>query len=153
MEQEEVDENRVGVHGQSQGGALTLVCAALEPRIKRLAPLFPFLSDYKRVWEMDLAKNPYEELSYYFCWFDLCHERQEEIFERLGYIDVQNFAERIKGEVMMGTGMMDMNCPSSSQFAIYNKIKSKKQHIIYPDFQHENIPDFEDKTYQFLSKL
>lgn len=54
---------------------------------------------------------------------------------------------------MMGTGMMDMNCPSSSQFAIYNKIKSKKQHIIYPDFQHENIPDFEDKTYQFLSKL
>lgn len=47
----------------------------------------------------------------------------------------------------------DMNCPPSSQFAIYNKIKSKKQHIIYPDFQHENIPDFEDKTYQFLSKL
>nr|WP_243238301.1 acetylxylan esterase [Ruminococcus hominis] len=46
-----------------------------------------------------------------------------------------------------------MNCPPSSQFAIYNKIKSKKQHIIYPDFQHENIPDFEDKTYQFLSKL
>ena len=40
-------------------------------------------------------------------------------------------------------------------FAVCNlqQNKSKKQHIIYPDFQNENIPDFEDKTYQFLSKL
>ena len=153
MKQEEVDENRVGVHGPSQGGALTLVCAALEPRIKRLAPLFPFLSDYKRVWEMDLAKDPYEELTYYFRWFDPCHERQEEIFERLGYIDVQNFADRIQGEVLMGTGLMDTSCPPSSQFAIYNKITAAKKHVIYPDFHHENIPDFKDKSYQFLRGL
>lgn len=153
MEREEVDENRVGAFGGSQGGALALVCAALEPRVKRVSSLYPFLSDYKRVWEMDLAKNPYEELSYYFRWFDPCHERQKDIFERLGYIDVQNFAERIQGEVMMGTGMMDMNCPPSSQFAVYNKIRSVKTHVIYPDFRHENIPDYIDRTYQFMSKL
>lgn len=153
MEREEVDANRVGAFGGSQGGALALVCAALEPRVKKVSSLYPFLSDYKRVWEMDLAKNPYEELSYYFRRFDPCHERQEEIFERLGYIDVQNFAERIQGEVMMGTGMMDINCPPSSQFAVYNKIRSAKTHVIYPDFRHENIPDYVDRTYQFLSKL
>lgn len=153
MEREEVDANRVGAFGGSQGGALALVCAALEPKVKKVSSLYPFLSDYKRVWEMDLAKNPYEELSYYFRRFDPCHERQEEIFERLGYIDVQNFAERIQGEVMMGTGMMDMNCPPSSQFAVYNKIRSEKTHVIYPDFRHENIPDYVDRTYQFLSKL
>lgn len=119
----------------------------------RLTPLFPFLSDYKRVWEMDLAKDPYEEITYYFRWFDPCHERQEAIFERLGYIDVQNFAERIQGEVLMGTGLMDTSCPPSSQFAIYNKIKAKKTHIIYPDFKHENIPDFTDKSFRFLGEL
>lgn len=153
MRFEEVDETRVGVHGQSQGGALTLVCASLEPRIKRLTPLFPFLSDYKRVWEMDLADDAYYELSYYFRWFDPCHERQEEIFERLGYIDVQNFVGRIRGEVLMGTGMMDMTCPPSTQFAVYNKIRAPKKHIIYPDFCHEDIPDFSDRSYQFLSRL
>jgi hypothetical protein len=55
MEMPEVDENRVGAIGSSQGGGLTLACASLEPRIKRLAPLFPFLCDYKSVWEMDLT--------------------------------------------------------------------------------------------------
>lgn len=153
MERDEVDPKRVGVHGQSQGGALTLVCAALEPRIKRLTPLFPFLCDYKRVWEMDLAKDPYEELTYYFRWFDPCHEREDEIFERLGYIDVQNFVHRIRGEVLMGTGLMDTSCPPSSQFAAYNKITAPKTHIIYPDFHHENIPDFTDKSYMFLRQL
>lgn len=153
MEFDEVDRERIGAFGQSQGGALALVCAALEPGIKRVAPLYPFLSDYKRVWEMDLAKNPYYELSYYFRWFDPCHERQKEIFEKLGYIDVQNFAKWIKGRVLMGTGMMDMNCPPSTQYAIYNKILSPKEHVLYPEFQHEKIYDFWDKTYQFLCGL
>ena len=52
--------------GGSQGGGLTLACAALEPRIKRLAPVFPFLSDYRRTWEMDLAVDAYEELKVLF---------------------------------------------------------------------------------------
>jgi len=72
----EVDEYRVGAIGGSQGGGLTLACAALEPRIKLLAPIFPFLSDYKRVWEMDLAKDAYEELKTYFRHFDPQHERE-----------------------------------------------------------------------------
>ena len=53
----EVDPRRVGVYGGSQGGGLTLACAALEPRVKLAAPTVPFLSDFKRVWELDLAKD------------------------------------------------------------------------------------------------
>ena len=48
MDMEDIDETRVGAFGGSQGGALTLACAALEPRIKRAAPQYTFLSDYKR---------------------------------------------------------------------------------------------------------
>ena len=29
------------------------------PRVARAAPVNPFLSDYKRVWEMDQAKDAY----------------------------------------------------------------------------------------------
>ncbi len=149
----EVDPGRVGVFGGSQGGGLTLACAALEPRVKLAAPTFPFLSDFKRVWEMDLAKDAYQELRDFFRMFDPEHRREEEIFNRLGYIDIQNLAPRIKARVMMGVGLMDTICPPSSQFAAYNKIKAPKELVIYPDFGHEGLPGFSDKVFQFMGKL
>ena len=149
----EVDATRVGAMGGSQGGALTLACAALEPRIKRAAPVFPFLCDYQRVWEMDLAKDAYEELRTFFRQFDPRHERETELFTRLGYIDCQHLAPRIKGEVLMYIGLMDTICPPSSQFAAYNKITAKKSHVIYPDYGHEAIPGENDQTFNFMLGL
>lgn len=148
----EVDPARVGCYGQSQGGALALACAALEPRIKRCAPVFPFLCDYRRVWEMDQAKEAYFELTYYFRMFDPRHEREEEIFTKLGYIDCQHLAPRIKAEVLMFTGLMDAICPPSTQFAAFNKITSKKDVVTYPDYTHEGLPGMIDRVFGFLSR-
>jgi cephalosporin-C deacetylase len=53
MDMPDVDASRIGAMGRRQGGGLTLACASLVPEIKRVAPVFPFLSDYQRVWEMD----------------------------------------------------------------------------------------------------
>lgn len=149
----EVDETRVAAMGGSQGGGLTLACAALEPRIKKLAPVFPFLCDYQRVWEMDLAANAYLELKSFFRMFDPQHLREKEIFLKLGYIDLQYLTNRIQGEVMMGVGLMDNVCPPSTQFAAYNRITSPKKVEIYPDFGHEGLPGFSDKTVQFMLNL
>jgi len=150
MEMPEVDEKRVAATGGSQGGGLTLACAALEPRIARAAPMYPFLCDYQRVWEMDLAEAAYEELKMYFRLFDPRHEREQEVFTKLGYIDCQHLAPRIKGEVLMVTGLMDMICPPSTQFAAYNKIASKKDMILYPDFGHEGLPGANDAVWEFV---
>ena len=114
MEMPGVDADRVGAMGGSQGGGLTLACAALQPRIARLAPVYPFLCDYRRVWEMDLAKDAYEDVRAYFRHFDPLHEREDEVFNTLGYIDVSQLASRIRGEVMMITGLMDDICPPST---------------------------------------
>jgi len=153
MDRPEVDEKRVGATGGSQGGALTLACAALEPRIARAAPMYPFLCDYQRVWEMDLAEAAYEELKAYFRWFDPRHEREPELFTKLGYIDVQHLAPRIKAKVLLFVGLMDMVCPPSTQFAAYNKISSEKDVIIYPDFGHEALPGASDAVFEFIAKL
>lgn len=153
MSMPEVDEKRVGATGGSQGGGLTLACASLEPGIKRLAPMFPFLCDYKRVWSMDLDRNAYEELRQYFRNFDPQHKREEEVFMKLGYIDIQNLVKRIKGEVLMGVGLMDTICPPSTQFAAYNKIRSRKKMSVFPDFGHEHLPGFDDEIYQFMLGL
>ncbi len=150
---QEVDETRVGATGGSQGGGLTLACSALEPRIKQSAPIFPFLSDYKRVWEMDQAKDAYAELKVYFRNHDPMHKREDEIFTQLGYIDVQHLASRIRSKVLMAVGLMDTICPPSTQFAAYNKITSEKSLAIYPDFGHENLPGHFDTIFQFMSDL
>jgi cephalosporin-C deacetylase len=149
----EIDEERIAAMGGSQGGGLTLACAALEPGIKLIAPWVPFLCDYKRVWEMDLDVDAYLELKKYFRMFDPLHENESEIFTRLGYIDVQNLAGRIKAEVLWGIGLLDSICPPSTQFAAYNKINSKKEMKVYPDFGHEGLSGFEDLAYQFISRL
>lgn len=153
MNFDEVDPSRVGAHGASQGGALTLACAALEPRIRRIAPVYPFLSDYQRVWEMDLAKDAYHELRIFFRHHDPTHERIDEWFRRLGYIDVQHLAPRIRAEVMMAIGLMDTVCPPSSQFAAYNKLRSPKSRVIYPDFAHEHLPGWADREWAFFAEL
>jgi cephalosporin-C deacetylase len=153
MDLPEVDAARVGAFGGSQGGGLTLACAALEPRIARAVPLYPFLCDYRRVWEMDLAVAAYEELRTYFRQFDPLHEREEEIFTHLGYIDAQFLAPRIRAKILMAVGMMDTVCPPSTQFAAYNKITSQKELVIYPDYGHEGLPGINDLIYNYMAEL
>ena len=141
----QVDENRLAVTGGSQGGGLSLACAALS-NIKLAAVCYPFLSDYERVWSLDLAKDAYSELAEFFRHRDPRHEREKSLFTRLGYIDVQHLAPRIRARVKMYTGLMDTVCPPSSQFAAYNKITAPKDVVFYPDFGHEWLPDQADDT-------
>lgn len=148
-----VDENRVGVTGGSQGGALSVACACLVPEIKKCAPMYPYLSDYKRVVEMDLNHNAYEALNQYFRLFDPTHQREDQIFEKLGYIDIQNIAKRMKAELLMFTGLMDTICPPSTQFAMYNKVTSKKNVVFFPEYGHEELKKSNDMIFEFLSDL
>lgn len=147
-----VDSARIGVTGASQGGGLALACAALAPRIRCCVPVFPFLSDYKRIWDMDLDVECYAELRDYFRKRDPLHATEAAFFEKLGYIDVQNLAERIRCPVQMHTALLDRTCPVSTQFAIYNRLRGEREMLIYPDFAHEPLPGCADAGLLFLLK-
>ncbi|MFW5630437.1 MAG: acetylxylan esterase [Acetivibrio ethanolgignens] len=153
MELPGLDKERIYVNGASQGAALGLVCTALNPtHICRCAALYPFLSDYRRAWEMDRDIIVYDGLKYYTKWFDPQGERLEESFTKLGYIDVQNFVERISCPVLFGTGLMDEACPPSSQFAVFSKIRAPKKHYVFPEYGHEEIAVFDDKLISFFGR-
>ena len=153
MNMDNIEATRVGVFGYSQGGALTIACAALEPRIKKAAPVYPFLSDYKRVTQLDIDNSAYAEIKDFFRKYDPLHNKETEIFNKLSYIDIQNLAKRIEAEVLMTTAIADPICPPSTQFAVYNKIESKKEMVIYPDFGHEDLPGIRDRHYRFFNEL
>ncbi len=153
MSMEDIDETRVAATGGSQGGGLSLACAALTPTLNRIASQMPFLCDFKRVWALDLAKGAYKELKDYFRRFDPRHQREDEVFERLGYIDNQHMAGRIHSRVLMLTGLMDDICPPSTQYAAFNRISSPKNMIVYPDFAHEFYPGSDDLIMQFMLEM
>ncbi len=148
-----VDPDRIGAYGASQGGGLALACASLAPSVRRVVSVYPFLSDYQRVWEMDLAVGAYAELAEHFRRFDPRHERVDEVFHTLGYIDIQHLTERITADVTMLTGLMDTVCPPSTQYAAYNRIRGSKSVLHYPDFGHEPLPDAADIAFATFADL
>lgn len=136
---ERVDCHRLYSYGASQGGALALVYAALNPKIKKTVAVYPFLSDFKRVLELGNHSEPYDELFRYFKFSDPFHETESDFLSVLSYIDVKNFAQLIECPVTMIIGLQDIVCPPSTQFAIYNRITSEKKIKLLPEYGHESM--------------
>lgn len=149
--QDFVDETNLVSYGASQGGALALVAAALNPKIKKTASIYPFLSDFKRILELGDNSEPYNELFRYFKFSDPFHETEDQFLAHLSYIDIKNLAHRITCPVAMVTGLEDEICPPSTQFAIYNRLEGEKEMKILPEYGHDAMNvKVNDYVYDFL---
>ncbi len=128
---EKADLDKIFVQGESQGGALTLVTASLDKRIRAIAPSAPFLNDYKDYFaivhwpgEPIIAAAKDKGIS------------DEDMYKTLSYFDVKNFTDKIDCPVLMAIGLQDPVCPPHTNFAGYNHIKSEKSWICYPYAGH-----------------
>lgn len=140
----EVDQKQVSVYGASQGGALALVCAALEPRVAQVYCLYPFLSDYREAYRLNVNESAYEELAYWFRFKDPAHTKEAEFFATLDYIDIQYLVPQITARVLWGIGLADTVCHPKTQFAVFNQVTSEKKMLAFPEYGHEYIPTFGD---------
>lgn len=122
---EKADPDRIIAWGESQGGALTFVAAALDSRIKVIAPAVPFLGDYR-----DYAKIVWWPVHEVFERADAEGIDREDLFTLLSYFDVKNFAPRITCPVLMSFGLQDPTCPPHTNFSIYNNLGSRDKHFI-----------------------
>ncbi|SJZ76787.1 cephalosporin-C deacetylase [Pilibacter termitis] len=145
-----VDETRIFAQGASQGGALTVACAALVPQIKKIIATYPFLCDYRKAFNLGAQTSAFEEIPYWFQFRDPLHKREEEIFNTLSYIDLQHLAPRIKAEVVWVMGMQDTIVPPETQLSAYNNITSKKRLIALPEYGHEYLPKVSDELQGFF---
>lgn len=138
----EIDETRMITYGASQGGALAFVGGALNKKIAQVISIYPFLSDFERVFDLKLTCEPYDELYRYFKYVDPICRTKERIFSTLDYIDIKNFSSIMTAEVKMVTGLRDDICAPSTQFAAFNQLGKKKEHIILPEYGHEALNVF-----------
>ena len=127
----QTDTERIVANGESQGGALTLVAASLDHRLKAIAPSAPFLNDYKDYFALvDWPGN----------WIlEAAKERgisEEDLYTTLSYFDVKNFTDKIQCPVLMAIGLQDPVCPPHTNFAGFNHIKTEKSWICYPEAGH-----------------
>ncbi len=144
--QPEIDVEKIGVAGASQGGALSIVTAALDGRIKFCQPDVPFLSDYPNYFQ--IAKWPAEEFLEYS---ETQNKPMGKIFEVLNYFDMKNFATRVRVPVFMGVGLFDDVCPPAINFAAFNNMPSaKKTFCLYPTAGHSMPSEQYDKSMKWI---
>ena len=129
---DKADVNRVVAWGSSQGGALTCIAAALDSRIKAIAPSVPFLSDFPDYWK--IVSWPMTEM---FNAATSAGMSREQLLDMLTYFDVKNFAPKIHCPVLMVVGLQDVTCPPHTNFAVYNNLGTDdKQYMILPHDAH-----------------
>jgi len=141
-----VDAGRIGATGVSQGGGLTLAAAALAPgRVKLAAPCVPYLCHYQRA--VDIAEYPYREIADYLrAW----PQRYDRAMETLSYFDNMNLADRIEANVLISVGLCDLICPPSTIFAVINRMKCRKEAVVYPCSGHEENDDWRERLLAFM---
>ena len=127
-------------------------CALNSELINRAAILYPFLSDFRLVWDLDADDIAYEGLRYWSRWFDEDSTRIDEAYAKLAYFDSKNFAPMVKCPVLFGTGTADIVCPPATQFAVYNNLTCEKRHEFFEGFGHEEIQDFDDLILDFFGR-
>jgi cephalosporin-C deacetylase len=130
----EIDPHRIGIHGGSQGGALSLVCAALRPEVIACAALSaPYLTGF-----MDAAaltrSYPYEEMNEYF---RLYPDRVDAVRETVSYFDCLNFAPMITAPMLLYVGLADDICPPETAFALRDRLTCDVTLHAYEGAGHE----------------
>jgi len=134
------DGSNLGVIGGSQGGALSIVTAALDNRVKYLSAMYPALSDLTATLKGRTGGWP----NYFDKWGIDFNNKPDKI-ATLGYYDVVNFAKQLKVPGIYGWGFNDETCPPSSTFAAYNVISAPKQLNIVQETGHWGYPEQNEK--------
>ncbi|ERK58696.1 acetyl xylan esterase [Gemella bergeri ATCC 700627] len=145
-----VDKNNFVTYGASQGGAFSIMCAALNKNIKKCISLYPFLSDYKKVYDLDRDTGAYGELRLYSRWFNNDEKRNKEIFDKLAYIDTKNFSSKVRAKVLFGMSGVDSDCPLETQYAVFNNLICEKKLCFYKKYDHEAIASYNNEIFKFL---
>ena len=122
------DGRNVAVQGGSQGGALAIVTAALDPRVTLCVANHPALSDMAGYCDGGTGGYPH---------FNRMNSMlTDDKVRTMAYYDVVNFARNLKCPVRMTWGYNDNTCPPTTSQAVWNVITAPKEALLTPINEH-----------------
>ena len=139
------DGQNLGIQGGSQGGALSIISAALDPRIKYLSAMYPAMSDMTGYLNGRAGGWPH-----IFAGNNLAYYNYPDAVETIGYYDVVNFARILKTPGFYSWGFNDDTCPPTSYYSAYNEIKAPKEVFVVPETGHWTYPEQGKKSDDWL---
>lgn len=129
----EVDPDRIGVTGSSQGGGLTVVTAAWRREVKAACPGAPYLCGMRDAINLTHT-YPYEEINDYLRTYP---ERRTAALRTLDFYDGVNIARRVRCPTLVNIGLVDPTCPPETGYAVFNAIAAaEKELAAYPGEGH-----------------
>ena len=124
------DGRNLAVTGGSQGGALSIMTAALDSRVRALSASYPALAD--------LAGYTKGRAGGWHHAFRDAANRTKEKLETAAYYDTVNFARRLKVPGLYSWGFNDEVVPPTSAYAAYNTITAPKKLLLGLEMGHNN---------------
>lgn len=143
----EFDGENLAVTGGSQGGALSIVTAGLDKRVKYLAAFYPALCDVTGYLEGRAGGWPHM--------FKNVDLNEKPNWKKVApYYDVVNFAKQLTVPGWYSWGYNDNVCPPTSMYAAYNSIGSAKELHVFAETAHWAFPEqHQDANDWLYSKL
>jgi cephalosporin-C deacetylase len=132
--QSEVDADRIGVHGSSQGGALSIVLAALRgDAITCSAAGAPYLCGFMAAAGLTHS-YPYEEINEYL---RIHPDHEPWVSQAVSYYDVVNFAPMVRCPTLVYIGREDDVCPPETAVALHEQLVAPTQFVVMEGCAHD----------------
>jgi len=128
------DRQNLIMFGGSQGGFLSIVTTALDPRVTACNVAYPAYSDVTGYLHGRAGGWPGLRFA------NAAEPGREAKIATTAYFDAVNFARRIKVPGHYGWGYNDETCPPTSTFSAYNVITAPKTLDIFKEMGHPRVP-------------
>jgi len=137
LTQSDVDPERIGCMGTSQGGGMALAASAIDQRVKAVVAHVPYLCDMRHNATFarftDLLDDPV-----FLNVFD--------------YFDPVNLASWLRAPALMSSGGKDEGCPAETIQAVFDRISGIKSLVHYPDLTHTSSRDFYAMSWEWMKR-
>lgn len=142
MARPEWDGQNLIVTGSSQGGALSLVSAGLEPKVTAIAANVPALCDHTG---RAAGRQP--------GWPNLIPADKPEVAFVAAYYDAVNFARHARCKTLMGVGYIDTTCPPMGVYSAFNVLPEPKKMMAFPRMGHSVDSTYSQAAMAFITAL
>lgn len=138
------DKKNLATMGGSQGGALSIITAALDPRVTCFTSRHPGMCDITGYKHGRAGGSPGLK--------DMEMTGLKDKLETSRYYDVVNFARFIRVPGCLTWGYNDTACPPTTMYSAYNTITGEKELMLYTETAHWHFQEQMEAVEEWVLK-